>query len=79
MCQSFVGLASGYYYQDSFLSDIPDNRVPKDWQPVTVTDVCGFTMHTFTHEILHAIGIEHEQSRGDRPEFIKVALFLKNF
>ena len=74
---SFVGFAPGTYYGGSFLPNIPDQRVPKYWQPITVTDKCEFSLHSLTHEVLHAIGMEHEQSRGDRGEFIMVHFCLK--
>ena len=74
-CMSYVGFADGGYYDDSFLPNIPDTRVPKGWQPITVTDACEFSLHSLTHEVLHAIGMEHEQSRGDRGDFIKVDFY----
>ena len=39
-------------------------------QPIRLSAECGW--HEITHEVLHALGFIHEQSRADRDDFVEV-------
>ncbi|MFD0861686.1 M12 family metallopeptidase [Sungkyunkwania multivorans] len=41
-------------------------------QEITIGDSCGNTRGSAAHEIMHALGFYHEQSRDDRDRFITV-------
>lgn len=51
-------------------SSLLGRRIPS--QPLSLADGCVSRHGTIMHEFLHALGFYHEQSRGDRDEFVLV-------
>ena len=51
-----------------------------DWQMVALASKCaGFSESTIHHEVLHALGFEHEHARHDRDKFLNVNLEVVPF
>lgn len=48
----------------------PPGPIKRRWQRMYVGPRCGFS--STVHELLHALGMWHEQSRVDRDQFVKI-------
>lgn len=62
-CWSQVGRTDTY--------DLDDRQYVEGQQLISIGDRCG-ELGTVIHEIGHAVGFWHEQSRSDRDNFIKI-------
>jgi len=60
----FMGSDSGCY---SLVGRLP---LPLVGQPIGLTRACQLKMGVVVHEIGHAIGFQHEQSRSDRDKYV---------
>ena len=60
-----------YYFHISISSCSSLVGRQKNWQPLSLADGC-LIQGTIIHELLHALGFFHEQSRLDRDNFVTI-------
>ena len=69
-CHSAVGRADGETFDEN---KIEDYGAPTNWQVLALDDTCGGSSQaTVEHEVLHAMGMNHEHNRPDRDDYIIV-------
>ena len=71
-CFSALGQSSGYYNNDIGATSVTEFGVPAGWQVINLSDNCAGSIEVVQHEVLHALGFLHEQSRPDRDNYITV-------
>ena len=71
-CFAALGLAPGFVTNDQGATQITQFGVPATWQVVNLNQACSHSIGVVQHEVLHSLGVFHEQSRPDRKNYIDV-------
>ena len=72
-CWSAVGHVPGFGWQMTVYSEAGATGAPEDYQVVALHSSCaGLSQATVEHEVLHALGVDHEHNRPDRDNYLNV-------
>ncbi|CAG5104123.1 Oidioi.mRNA.OKI2018_I69.chr1.g1104.t1.cds [Oikopleura dioica] len=71
-CFSALGLLPGYFNNDVGKTSVTEFGAPAGWQVINLDTDCAQSLEVVQHEVLHALGFLHEQSRPDRDDYIIV-------
>lgn len=71
-CFSALGKVPGYSNNDSGYASVTELGVPAGWQVINLSNNCAGSIEVVQHEVLHALGFLHEQSRPDRDNYLNV-------
>ena len=74
-CWSAVGQASGFGWTSTTYGSASATGAPDNYQVVALDSSCdGLGQATLEHEILHALGVDHEHNRPDRDNYLTINL-----
>lgn len=75
-CFSALGQVPGYASNDFGATSVTQFGVPAGWQVINLANGCAASIEVVQHEVLHALGFLHEQSRPDRDNYITVNIVV---